>query len=462
MTDSGKDPKLTGHPALDHDRGTTLRAEAALLKEKLERTIGHGDERMPPPRRPAARTIGLILVGIVLILIVGFGVGWLPRQRREKAVDADASAVAAAAPVVNTTRARLSDPVNVIDLPGSIQPVTEAPVLARADGYLKRRLADIGDRVGAGAALAEIEAPELDQQVQQARAAVLQARAAVEQTRASLEQGRANQALSKITAERWANLLARGAVSRQENDTYQAQFNAQSANVRALEKTVQASESNVAAVEANLARLEQMQSYKTVRAPFAGVITLRNVDTGALIGAGQTLLFRIARTDVLRAFINVPQSYSDLVRPGGKAEVTVNQHPGRVFPGRVARTSNALDAASRTLLAELQIPNPSGALMPGMYAQVRLEMVRAARPVLASGDTVVIRPDGPQVAVVRDGVVHFQKIRIGRDFGHDVEVLSGLADGDLLVVNPGDDVREGIRVETREAAPRPAEGKRQR
>ena len=424
--------------------------------------LKYSEQRMPVPERPPARRIALILIGLVLLVVIGFGVGYLPRQRRERAVHADASAVETALPVVNTTRARLSDPVNVIELPCSIQAVTEAPVLARADGYLKRRTADIGDRVRAGDVLGEIEAPELDQQVQQARAAVLQARAAVEQTRASLEQGRATQALAKVTAQRWGNLLARGAVSRQENDTFQAQFSAQTANVQALEKTVQASESNLSAVEANLARLEQMQGYKIVRAPFAGVITLRNTDTGALIAAGQTLLFRIAQTDVLRAYINVPQSFSGIVRAGSKAGLTVSEHPGRVFEGRVARTANALDGASRTQLAELRIPNPGGVLMPGMYGQVRVETARAARPVLVAGDTIVIRPDGPQVAVVRDAAVRFQKIQIGRDFGHDVEILAGLAEGDVLVVNPGDNVREGGKVEAREVVARPADGKKQR
>jgi RND family efflux transporter MFP subunit len=411
-------------------------------------------ESAPNTERPSARKIALILIILVLLIVVGFAVGWLPRQRRDVAVRAESGEAAGAIPVVTATRARLAAPVNVIELPGSIQPVMEAPVLSRADGYLKRRTTDIGDRVRAGQELAEVEAPELDQQVQQARAAVLQARAAVEQAGASLEQGRANQALAKVTAERWSNLLARGAVSRQDYDTYQAQYNAQSASVRALEKAVEASNGNLAAVQANLSRLEQIQSYKIVRAPFAGVITLRNIDTGALVTAGQTLLFRIAQTDVLRVYINVPQSYTEIVRAGAKAGVTVNEVPGRVFQGAVARTANALDPASRTLLAEVRLPNPGGILMPGMYAQVRVEMSRPERPLLASGDTVVIRPDGPRVAVVRDGTVRFQKIRIGRDFGHEIEVLSGLADGDLLVVNPGDDVREGGRVETREAPDR--------
>lgn len=462
MKDSGTDPTHTEHVAMSHDRETALRAEVALLQEKLQRTIGHDNQRMPPPQRPSVRRLGFILAAILLVVIVGFGMGYLPRARREAAVKSDANAVATTVPVVNTVRARLSDPVDVIELPGSIQAVTEAPILSRADGYLKRRLADIGDRVRAGQVLAEIEAPELDQQVQQARATVLQARAAVEQARAAVEQGRANQALAKVTAERWGNLLARGAVSRQENDTYQAQFNAQSANVNALEKAVQAAESSLNAAQANLSRLDQMQSYKTVRAPFAGAITLRNTDTGALISTGQTLLFRIAQTGILRTYVNVPQSFAEIVRAGAKAGVTVNEYPGRVFDGKVVRTSNALDPASRTLLAEVQIPNPSGVLLPGMYGQVRVSMARAARSVLAEGDSVVIRPDGPQAAVVRDSVVHFQKIRIGRDFGHDVEVLAGLADGDLLVINPGDDVRDGVRVEAREAAPQPAEGNKRR
>ena len=341
-------------------------------------------------------------------------------------------------------------------LPGNIQAITEAPILARASGYIRKRYVDIGDRVTAGQVLAEIEAPELEQQIKQAIASIDQANSTVEQAEAGLQQGQANDKLAKVTSQRYANLLAKGVVSRQDNDTYQAQFEAQQANVQALQKAVAAARSNAAAAEANLARLRELQGYQTVRAPFAGVITLRNIDSGVLVTEGNTMLFRIAQTDRLRTYVNVPQGQADSVRRGQAASLTIPDLAGRTFHGTVTRTANALDPATRTLLVELEVPNDSGQLLPGMYAQIDLSIPRANPPLLIPGDTLVVRSDGPQVAVVNgQGVVHFTHIQLGRDFGDHLEVLSGLEDGQELAVNPSDEVREGVRVNPVRLAQKP-------
>jgi RND family efflux transporter MFP subunit len=349
--------------------------------------------------------------------------------------------------VVNVQRVKRADTMTSLVLPGNIQAVTEAPVLARASGYIKRRYADIGDRVAEGQVLAEIEAPELIQQIRQAKATVDQANSTVQQAEAALQQGRSNENLARVTAQRWENLSKKGVVSRQENDTYQAQWAAQQSNVQALEKAVAAARNNVSAVEANVARLNDLLAYQTVRAPFAGVITLRNVDAGVLVNEGSTLLFRIAQTDRLRTYLNVPQADAGSVRVGQQATLVIPDLPGHGFPGAVTRTANALDPATRTLLVEVQVPNPAALLMPGMYAQVSLSIPRNNPPLLIPGDTLVIRSDGPQVAVVAPGGrVHFARIQLGRDFGDRLEVLSGLEEGQQVVVNPSDAIREGAQV----------------
>jgi len=306
---------------------------------------------------------------------------------------------------------------------------------------------DIGDRVREGQLLATIAAPELDRQVDQAAATLKQSEATLQQANANLQQGEANERIARITAERWAHLTVKGAVSRQENDQYQAQFQAQTANVDALNKAIAAAKSNVAAAQASLDHLKELQIYEQVKAPFAGVITVRNVDVGALITTGNTLLFRIAQTGTLRTYVNVPQTNANSVRVGQPAFLSVSNLPGRRFPGRVTRTASALDPASRTLLAEVQVPNPTGELMPGMYASVDLNTRRADPPLLVPGDALVVRSEGTVLAVVDpDNVVHYRKIDIGRDFGTTVEVLSGIANGDRVIVNPSDAAKEGAKV----------------
>jgi RND family efflux transporter MFP subunit len=306
---------------------------------------------------------------------------------------------------------------------------------------------DIGDRVTAGQTLAEIEAPELAQQIRQANAAIDQANQQVQQAEAAVAQGRANMNLARVTRDRYATLASQGVVSRQEKDTYDAQFEAQQANVQALEKAIGAAKSNAAAAEANLARLNELLGYQAVKAPFAGVITVRNIDTGALVNEGNTLLFRIAQTGQLRTYVNVPQSEADEVRPGLRATLSILDLNGRKFSGVIARTANALDPASRTLLTEIHIDNAGGLLLPGMYAQVDLAVPRRNPPLMIAADTLVVRADGPQVAVVKpDGVVHYSRVELGRDLGDRIEALSGVKEGDRLAVNPSDVVREGARV----------------
>ncbi len=250
--------------------------------------------------------------------------------------------------------------------------------------------------------------------------------------------------------------MTAGVVSKQDNDQYQAQYQSQLAGVNALEKAILAQRANIAAAEANLSRLNEMQSYRIVKAPFAGVVTLRNVDVGALVTTGSTMLYRIAQTGTLRTYVNVPQTNASSIHAGQPARISVTNLPGRSFSGTVARTANSLDPSSRTLLVEVQVPNPDGALMPGMYAQVDLSNSRANAPLLVPAEALMVRADGTQIAVVGpDSIVHLQKIVIGRDYGDRLEVLQGLQVGDRIIANPGDDAREGVKVEAVEAAEKP-------
>lgn len=428
-----------------------LRAEIESLKRQL---AGKTTAR----RGPSTTALVLFAVFAIVVIVAGFFVGYLPRQRREQVLAAEAHETTVSLPLVNFTKAVRSSSKSQLVLPGNIQAVTESPIVARATGYLRKRYVDIGDRVKAGQVVAEIDAPELDQQILQANATIEQARSNVQQAEAALLQGKANETLARANATRYDNLFKRGVVSRQENDTYQAQFAAQQANVQALEKSANAARSNVSAVEANLARLTQLKTYQTVRAPFDGVITVRNVDTGALVNEGNTLLFRIAQTGSLRTYLNLPQSDADSVKVGQAATVTIPELPGRQFKGTVTRTANALDPATRTLLTEVQIANPGG-LMPGMYAQVDLSVPRSTPSLLIPGDTLIVRADGTQVAALDDNdTVHFTKIQVGRDYGDRIEVLGGLEEGARLIINPSDAVREGIKVKP-VASERPAQKK---
>jgi RND family efflux transporter MFP subunit len=271
--------------------------------------------------------------------------------------------------------------------------------------------------------------------------------AALEQAIANVAQGKSDMELARVTAERSGKLIGKGAVSRQEDDQYQAQYQSKVAAQHSLEKAVDVQRANVAAAQSNLARLEKMQGFRIVEAPFDGVITLRNVDVGALVNAGGTLLFRIAQTATLRTYVNVPQSYADSIKPGEPAVLTVSNLPGRQFKGTVARTANSLDPTSRTLLVEIHVPNADNALLPGMYAQVELSSVRADPPLLVPSDAMLMHADGAQIAVVLpDRTIHLQKIEVGRDYGDRLEVLAGLHEGDTIVTNPGDVAREGQQV----------------
>jgi RND family efflux transporter MFP subunit len=424
-----------------------LRSEIESLKRQLEEQKHLSASGDRPNRRPSAVTLILIALLLAVLIVVGFFVGYLPRQRREAVLAAESKQTGRTLPIVNVSRVTRSAGNSLLVLPGNIEAVTEAPILARATGYIRKRYVDIGDRVKTGQVVAEIEAPELDQQILQAHAAIDQASSSVQQAEAAIQQGRANENLARLTAGRMANLLGRGVISKQDNDNAQAQYAAQQANTDALVKAAAAMRSSVAAAQANLARLIQIKTYQTVRAPFDGVITLRNVDTGALVNEGSTLLFRVAQSGTLRTYINLPQADAESVKVGQHAIVSIAELPGRKFDGIVTRTSNALDPATRTLLTEVQVPNTDGALMPGMFAQVDLTVPRKFPPLLIPGDTLVVRSDGPQVAVVNaDGAVHFTRIQLGRDYGDRLEVISGLEEGQRLAVNPSDEVREGAKV----------------
>ncbi|HZT32145.1 MAG TPA: efflux RND transporter periplasmic adaptor subunit [Bryobacteraceae bacterium] len=449
------EPNQPGSPeaGLEETAEDRLRRENEELRRQLVELKGQAQAAPhvagPPSKlwHPSGVTIGALFLGVTVLAAAAFLAGYLPLQKRRNLIREEALREEQALPRVEVVRVGRSSRNSQLELPGSMQAITEAPVLARASGYILRRMADIGDRVRSGQPLAEIDAPELDEQVRQAGASVQQAQAALDEALANHEQGRSDMEFARVTAERWSRLVARGAVSRQENDQYQTQYQSRVAAVRALEKAIAAQRGSLAAAEANLARLRELQSFKVVKAPFAGIITLRNVDVGALVNAGSTLLFRIAQTEVLRTYVNVPQANAGSVRAGQTARLRVSNLPGRSFTGTVARMANALDPASRTMLVEVRVPNAEGALLPGMYALVDLSSPRMDPPLLVPSDALIFRADGTRVALVgADHVVHLRQIDVGRDYGDRLEVLGGLKEGDLIISNPGDLAREGVAV----------------
>jgi RND family efflux transporter MFP subunit len=399
------------------------------------------------------RYIGALLLTVV-ILIAAVAFGLIPRMSRQKALLAASDVERERVPVVDTVVVRSASATSDLLLPGNVEPMLEAPIYARADGYLRKLYVDIGDRVKAGQPLADIETPELDQQLQQARASVDQAKAALKQSEAAVAQARANLALAKVTLDRWKQLVSAGVMAKQDGDEKQAAFDARQADLEAALANVAAAQSNIRVNESNVKRLAELTGFGQVTAPFDGIITVRNTTTGTLISAGTNSpnreLLREAQIDVLRIFISVPQTNVAAIQVKMPADVTVQELPNRVFHGFVARTANALDASSRTLRTEVHVQNPDHTLLPGMYGQVKFSSARRTAPPLIPGDTLLIRSNGTMVALLGpDRKVHFQKIEVGRDYGHEIEVVSGLAEGQVVIVNPTDEIKEGVTVQPR-------------
>jgi RND family efflux transporter MFP subunit len=376
-----------------------------------------------PASRHRAMRGGTIVAAIVLVLLaLGAGRTVLSRLANAKALD---EAVATqSVQYVKTTFAKASGSGQTLALPGTLQGAQQAPIAARATGYLKRWTRDIGASVEKGELLAEIESPEIDQQLSQAIAAR-------QQTAASL-------ALARSTTERWEALRKRDVVSQQELDEKRS-------------AAAQAS-ANLAAADANVERLRQMQGFTRVTAPFSGVITRRAVDTGDLIDSGGKTLFVLTQMDPLRVYINVPQSYAQLVKPGQKVVVTQAELRGKTFSGEVARTAGSIDSASRTMQVEVRLANRDGALMPGALVQVALPLP-AGTGLTAPTNVLLFRGEGTRVAVVdAQGKVQLRPVTLGRNFGEAIEIVDGIGPRDRLVLNPSDSLADGDAVAVNAAA----------
>jgi RND family efflux transporter MFP subunit len=427
-------------------------------------------------------TIRLAGAALLLALLVFAGV-W-PRVGRNREAVAIAKAAEVSRPSVLVTKVTSASANAELLLPGNTEAVNVASIYARANGYVRERLVDIGSVVKAGQTLAVIESPEVDQELAQARAALEQTKAALEQATANLEQARAgvnqaranvaqakaNEEIAATTDQRWSRLVERGVLPRQSGDERRSAYMARQAESEAARAALRTSEANVVsrtadlgaaranvdAQTANVRRLQQVQGFQRVLAPFDGVVTERKVERGDLVAAGSgggRNLFTVAQAKTLRIQVNVPQSYSVDLRPGQAAEILVRERPGRKFTGTVARTAQALDSTSRTLLVEVQVENSSGQLLPGMYAQVKFSIPRSAPVVIIPADALIANAQGTRVAVV-DGAsrVHFRNVQVGRDFGAQVEVLSGLNGDEAVASNAPDTLAEGQQVAVQHAA----------
>jgi RND family efflux transporter MFP subunit len=373
----------------------------------------------------------------VLVLAAAFVAGYLPR-RLARAKLAAGTPAAPVAPRVAVVKAVSVDAGRQLTLPAALVAEQQTLVYARASGYVRRWQVDIGDRVKKGQLLVQLDTPELDKQLAQARASLTQ-------TIAALAQAQANRDYAYLTSRREAELFAKSLISAQENDQAQTQARVWDANVNAAKATV-------AAQRANVGQLEQLVSFGKVYAPYDGTITRRVVDVGTLVnaGAGTTAaaLFEIASTDPMQAYVDVPQVYAPSVRVGAEAKVAVRNFRGRVFAGRVTRTAGALDPASRTLRTEVDLPNPKGELLAGMYVNVSLDVAVSHSVIRVPSSSIIADSRGVHVAVVDEsGKVHLVAVTTGLDNGNTIELVAGLSGGEQVIAAPPSDVADGMQVQ---------------
>jgi RND family efflux transporter MFP subunit len=396
-------------------------------EEAIERDTSAVEEAGPGHSRLAGAVVLLVLLAGALALGLVIYSGIKARAADEKKLML--ATARAAIPTVKITHPKPGASTQELILPGNTQAYADAPIYARTNGYLKRWYFDIGARVKKGQLLAEIETPEVDQQLQQARA--------------DLETAKSNFELARITAERYQPLLKSGVVSQQLADQAGSDFSAK--------KTA------VDSAAANVRRLEQVQSFQKIYAPFDGVVTARNTDTGSLIDAGSAAqgkeLFHLAALDKLRVFVGVPETYSRAALPGAKATLVLEEFPGATFTGILARSTNSIDPATRTLMVEVDVDNPGGRLLPGSYAFVHLKLPKQIQSVTLPSNTLLFRSEGMRVAVVREGRAELVAITIGRDYGNEVEVVSGVGPDDAVILDPADSLVSGTQVQIHEAEP---------
>jgi len=383
----------------------------------------------PPELPPAPPGKALMIVAVaVLVLLVAGGLTLWDHVTHERALAKETER--ATVPTVAVVYPLSEKPDEDLVLPGSLQAYEESPIYARTSGYLVRWYKDIGSRVTKGELLAKIDTPEVDQELNQTRAAR-------QQTLAQLE-------LAKISADRWENLRKTDSVSAQEADQYRSAY--------------QQSQANLAAADANVRRLEQLEGFKDVYAPFSGVLTRRTVDPGALINAGAGAagreLFDLARVDPLRVYTSVPQAYAPHIKVGGKTVVTLQEFPGQKFLGTVARTAESIDPATRTLLTEVDVPNKDGRLLPGSFGEVHFAVGTNVNKVTIPVNAMLFRAEGPRVAVIGPGSkIQLRPINIGRDYGATLEILGGVSPTDQIVINPADSLQDGQPVNVAQPPP---------
>jgi RND family efflux transporter MFP subunit len=376
-----------------------------------------GAQSAPPA--PAGRMPLFLLAGFGIVLVILAGITIMSRARARAELESDT--LENLVPTVSVMQPKRTSAQIQLELPGNIMAFEEAPIYARVSGYLKHWLTDIGTHVVAGQPLAEIETPELDQELNQANAALAQANANLE--------------IARISAERWQNLRKSDSVSQQDTDVKVATWHARAADVNAA--------------EANVKRLTELTNFKMLAAPFPGIITIRTVDAGTLITAGSSReIFRLARIDPLRVYITLPQAYSQMVKTNDEAALAFSELPGQSFTGKVDRTAGAIDPISRTLLTEILVSNHDGKLFPGSHVMVRVNLATGVNPVVVPVNTLLFRNEqGMQVGLVdANGIVRLASVTVGRDYGTTVEIIQGLSETDNVIINPSDSLKPGIKV----------------